>query len=85
MSDFTTASLPAISMTPAYCDYIAHTIQRDLKFQDARDREMLSSVGVVKYDLDKNGSFVSTKKTIRVEDIYGKVYQITVEEVIDGM
>jgi len=85
MSDFTTASLPAISMTPAYCDYIAHLIQRDLKFQDARDREMLSSVGVVKYDLDKNGVFLSTKKTIRVEDIYGKVYQITVEEVIDGM
>jgi len=85
MSDFTTASLPAISMTPAYCDYIAHLIQRDLKFQDARDREMLSSVGVVKYDLDKNGVFLSTKKTIRVEDIYGKVYQVTVEQVIDGM
>lgn len=74
-----------IISTPAYCDYIAHTIQRDLKFQDARDQNMLSSVGVVNYDLDKNGSFVSTKKTIRVEDIYGKVYQITVEEVIDGM
>ena len=85
MSDFTTASLPAISMTPAYCDYIAHLIQRDLKFQDARDREMLSSVGVVKYDLDKNGVFLRTKKTIRVEDIYGKVYQVTVEQVIDGM
>jgi hypothetical protein len=40
---------------------------------------------VVNYDLDKNGVFLSPKKTIRVEDIYGKVYQITVEEVIDGM
>lgn len=71
--------------TPAYCDYIAHTIQRDLKFQDARDQNMLSSVGPVMYDLDKNGVFKSTKKTIRVEDIYGKVYQLTVEEIIDGI
>jgi hypothetical protein len=78
-------TITTVNITPAYCDYIAHTIQRDLKFQDSRDRELLSSVGVVNYDLDKNGSFVSTKKTIRVEDIYGKVYQITVEEVIDGM
>ena len=85
MKDFTTTALPAISVTPAYCDYIAHLIQRDLKFQDARDQELLSSVGVVQYDLDKNGVFLSTKKTVRVEDIYGKVYQITVEEVIDGM
>jgi hypothetical protein len=78
-------TITTVNITPAYCDYIAHTIQRDLKFQDSRDRELLSSVGVVNYDLDKNGVFLSTKKTIRVEDIYGKVYQITVEEVIDGM
>lgn len=71
--------------TPAYCDYIAHTIQRDLKFQDSRDQNMLSSVGVVNYDLDKNGALKSTKKSIRVEDIYGRVYQVTVEEIIDGM
>ena len=78
-------TITTVNITPAYCDYIAHTIQRDLKFQDSRDRELLSSVGVVNYDLDKNGVFLSTKKTIRVEDIYGKVYQVTVEEVIDGM
>jgi hypothetical protein len=78
-------TISKITMEPVYCDYIAHTIQRDLKFQDSRDRELLSSVGVVNYDLDKNGVFLSPKKTIRVEDIYGKVYQITVEEVIDGM
>ena len=78
-------TITTVTTAPAYCDYIAHTIQRDLKFQDARDRELLSSVGPVNYDLDKNGVFLSTKKTIRVEDIYGKVYQVTVEEVIDGM
>lgn len=71
----------AVITTLSYCDYIAHTIQRDLKFQDSRDQELLSSVGTVNYDLDKNGVFLSTKKTIRVEDIYGKVYRVTVEEI----
>jgi hypothetical protein len=85
MNNLTTKSLPAITLTPAYCDYIAHTIQRDLKFQDARDSELLSSVGIVNYDLDKNGVMLSTTKTIRVEDIHGVVYKITVEQVIDGM
>lgn len=85
MSDFTTASLPAISVTPAYCDYIAHLIQPAIKYQDSRENNMISSVGRIEMDLDKNGVFLSTKKTIRVEDVYGKVYQITVEEVIDGM
>jgi hypothetical protein len=46
---------------------------------------MLSSVGRTQIDLDENGVFKSTKKTIRVEDVYGKVYQVTIEEVIDGM
>ena len=68
------------TMAGVFCDYIAHTIQRDLKFQDSRDQQLLSSVGIVNYDLDKNGVFLSPKKTIKVEDIYGKVYQITVEE-----
>jgi len=71
--------------TPAYCDYIAHLIQPAIKYQDSRENNMISSVGPIQLDLDENGVFLSTKKTIRVEDIYGKVYQVTVEEVIDGM
>ena len=70
---------------PAYCDYIAHLIQPAIKYQDSRDNNMISSVGPIQLDLDESGAFKSTKKTIRVEDIYGKVYQVTVEEVIDGM
>jgi hypothetical protein len=35
----------------------------------------------MKYDLSPEGSFQSTKKTIEVEDRYGKKYRITVEEV----
>jgi len=70
---------------PAYCDYIAHLIQPSIKYQDSCDNNMISSVGPIKLDLDESGAFQSTKKTIRVEDIYGRVYQVTVEEVIDGM
>lgn len=73
------------TITPSYCDYIANLIQPAIKFQDSRENNMLSSVGRTQIDLDENGVFKSTKKTIRVEDVYGKVYQVTIEEVIDGM
>ena len=62
----------------AYCDYIAHTIVGNLKANDAE--KLLSSVGRPEYDLNAEGSFVSTKKTIMVEDRNGKKYRVTVEE-----
>lgn len=63
----------------AYCDYIAHTIVGNLK---ARDTErLLASVSKPQYDLNAEGSFASTKKTIMVEDRNGKQYRVTVEEV----
>jgi hypothetical protein len=71
--------------TPAYCDYIANLIQPAIKFQDSRENNLIASVGKIQIDLDKNGVFQSTKKTIRVEDVFGKVYQVTIEEVIEGM
>jgi len=65
----------------AYCDYIAHLIKTNLKYEDMKDKSMLNSVGKVEWDVTPEGSFASTKKTIMVEDRYGKQYRITVEEV----
>ena len=74
-------SVVQASSLMAYCDYIANLISVNLKLEDMRDLSMLASVGKMQYDLDDNGSFASTKKTIAVEDRYGKKYRITVEEV----
>lgn len=63
----------------AYCDYIAHTISKELKANDTE--RLLSSVSRPQYDLTPTGSFRSTKKTIEVEDRFGKKYRVTVEEV----
>ena len=41
---------------------------------------MLTSVSKIQYDLNEYGSLASTKKTMVVEDINGKQYKITVEE-----
>ena len=65
----------------AYCDYIANIIQKNMKYEDQKDMAMLSSVGKIQYDLNQYGSLASTKKTMIVEDINGKQYKITVEEV----
>ena len=74
------------SITPArgliaYCDYIAHLIKGNLKDLDTKDSKLLSSVGRMEWDTGANGEFLSTKKTIMIEDRYGKQYRITVEEV----
>mgnify|MGYP003345088403 CR=1 FL=1 len=63
----------------AYCDYIANLIVGNLKANDTE--RLLASVSKPKYDLTEEGSFKSTKKTIEVEDRYGKQYRITVEEI----
>jgi hypothetical protein len=63
----------------AYCDYIASLIVGNLKANDTE--KLLSSVSRPQWDLSESGSFLSTKKTIEVEDRYGKRYRVTVEEV----
>lgn len=63
----------------AYCDYIAHTIVGNLKANDTE--KLISSVGRPQYDLTPTGGFRSTKKTIEVEDRFGRKYRVTVEEV----
>jgi hypothetical protein len=64
----------------AYCDYIAYQIQKNLKALDAVHDKLLASVSNMKFDATDDGKFLSTKKTIMVEDRYGKKYKITVEE-----
>lgn len=53
-----------------YCDYIADRIKRLMDWETGR----------VEWDLDPNGAFVSTKKTLTVKDPSGKIYKVTVEE-----
>ena len=62
----------------AYCDYIAHIISGKLQSHDSE--RLLEIVGRPRLDLNESGSFKSTKKTINVQDVYGKKYRITVEE-----
>lgn len=62
----------------AYCDYIAHLVQRGLR-NDSEN--LLGSVGTTKLDLSESGSFRSTKKTIVLTDKFSKSYRITVEEI----
>lgn len=62
-----------------YCDYIAQVISKELKANDSE--RLLSSVSRPQYDLGEDGSFQSTKKTIEVEDRFGRKYRVTVEEV----
>lgn len=80
----TNQSLTTITMatiTPVYCDYIAHLIQPAIKYQDSLEENLISSVSGIQLELDDHGVFRGTKKTIRVEDIYGKVYQVTIEQI----
>ena len=71
--------IKAIVDSTAYCDYIAHLIVGNLKANDTE--KLLASVGRPQLDLSPEGSFRSTKKTIDVEDRFGKKYRVTVEEV----
>ncbi len=65
-------------MTLPYCDYLAHTIQKNLKKND--ENGLIQSVGKVQFDINKDGSYRSTKKTIEVMDAHGREYIVTIEE-----
>jgi len=63
----------------AYCDKIADTVRRALS-QDDEDG-IIAMCSFPKMDLHPTeGYFLSTKKTIIVEDMNGKRYVVTVEE-----
>ena len=64
-----------------YCDYIADRVSRFLT-RDMEDNDtLIMGVGKPKLDLHPTeGYFLSTKKTIEVQDTNGKKYLVTVEE-----
>jgi hypothetical protein len=80
MSKIETTLGPANSLL-AYCDYLADRIQKGLREDSQRDQTLVGYVDRVEMDLHPDkGYFMSTKKTIRVQDTNGKWYRVTVEE-----
>lgn len=64
----------------AYCDYIADRIKTALRNDSYKEGTLIGYVDKINYDLDENGAFRSTKKTIEVQDVGAKRYRVTVEE-----
>jgi len=64
----------------AYCDYIADRIKTALKEDASKYGSLVGNVGKINYDLTEKGSFKSTKKTMCVVDVNGKMYRVIVEE-----
>ena len=65
----------------AYCDYIADRINAHLSGDVVNNNYYIKDVGKIKWDLHPiDGYMVTTKKTMRVSDTYGKWYKVTVEE-----
>lgn len=63
-----------------YTPYIADLIDRNLKFLDANDCNILEHVDQVVLDIDSTGGLASLTKTIRVIDVHGTIYKIIIEE-----
>ncbi len=65
-----------------YCDFIADRIRKGLinSMGDSLEPVRIEGVGKVNWDLDEQGAFRSTKKTLTVM-INGVGYIVTVEEV----
>jgi len=63
----------------AFCDYIAHRIKETMNKPDSE--KIIYGAGSVKFDLNAEGQFVSTKKHLFVIDRNRRTYKITVEEV----
>ena len=72
-------------MKLVYCDYIADRIRKslfDVSFAGKNYGRIVKGVGNIKWDLDPEGGYmVSTKKEITVNDVNGRAYRITVEEI----
>lgn len=67
-------------MNLAYCDYIAEQCRQGI-LNENLDRDLVKSCTFVKFDLHPTeGYFMSTKKTMEVTDVNGKMYKVTVEE-----
>lgn len=66
-----------------YCDYIADKIRKALVVakENPFAEVPLTDVGRISWDLDADGAFRSTKKTIEVVDGNGRKYLVTVQEI----
>lgn len=62
----------------AYCDKIADTIRKALLKHDPDG--IIGLVGQINWDLDANGAFRGTGKSMIVYDMNGKAYTVTVQE-----
>ena len=62
----------------SYCDYIANIIQKSLMQFDQEN--LLDKIGRIRLDLDPDGVFQTTVKTIDIVDMQGKAYRVTVQE-----
>lgn len=63
-----------------YCDYIGDRIRKALLKDTAVATSLIKDLTAVKMDLHpQKGYLLSTKKTIDVTDINGKLYRVTVE------
>jgi hypothetical protein len=69
-----------------YCDFIADRIKKALmaSMTDYMEPVQIEGVGRIEYDVDLNGSFLSTKKTINLM-IDGVGYKVTVEEIKEAV
>ena len=65
-------------MNLAYCDKIADVVRKALLKYDPDN--IIGLIQPIQWDLDKNGAFMSTKKTIEMSDMNGKEYVITIAE-----
>jgi hypothetical protein len=43
---------------------------------------LLSGAGSVRFDTDANGAYLSPTKFVNVADINGRLYEITIKEII---
>lgn len=65
-----------------YCDYIADKIKLSLREDSYREASLLRYIDKVNWDLHPEGGYmVSTKKTIKMQDKFGKWYKVTVESI----
>ena len=65
-------------MNLAYCDKITDVVRKALLKYDPDN--IIGLIQPIQWDLDKNGAFMSTKKTIEMCDMNGKEYVITIAE-----
>jgi hypothetical protein len=72
-----------IDQTPSrsYADYIVFIIKNALKDPNVDYEAILGHIDKISFDLDKDGSFNSYKKILRLCDKNGGQYEITVDKI----